>query len=259
MLLFTIILGVISGSRINTVNNDYDISIDAHLAPLKAVMEAEVAFANVRQTSRGFIIRVTEDSTEYEHQRNKLYGILNIMKEKTDALAEVFSGLDMNDATIKNSLLIARELQHQLDAYRPLVDSIVKTTKRKNLTETVRTLNESNKITEAIHNNIIRIYELNIVAFDSVKGMNYSKVSSTIIEIILIIILSIAIGIIFAAIMSKVFGDKARWYEDLLDAFVDNPISVTDINKNVTFLNKAALTVLGKTREEVMDKHCGQV
>jgi len=55
------------------------------------------------------------------------------------------------------------------------------------------------------------------------------------------------------------FKDKTHWHEALLDAFEESPISVTDMNKNVTFLNKAALDVLGKTREEVIGKNCGSV
>jgi hypothetical protein len=31
------------------------------------------------------------------------------------------------------------------------------------------------------------------------------------------------------------------------------------MKKNVTFLNKAALAVLGKTRKDVIGKHCGKV
>ena len=57
----------------------------------------------------------------------------------------------------------------------------------------------------------------------------------------------------------KKFKEKAYWYEFLLDAFSNNPISVTDMQKNITFLNKAALDVLGKTRDEVMGKYCGDV
>jgi PAS domain-containing protein/HAMP domain-containing protein len=55
------------------------------------------------------------------------------------------------------------------------------------------------------------------------------------------------------------FKDKVHWYEALLDAFIESPISVTDMDKNVTFLNQAALNILGKTREEVVGKKCGCV
>jgi PAS domain-containing protein len=52
---------------------------------------------------------------------------------------------------------------------------------------------------------------------------------------------------------------KSKWYEDLLDAMY-GPISVTDMNKNLTFMNKAALNILGiNSREEVIGKFCGDV
>jgi PAS domain S-box-containing protein len=51
------------------------------------------------------------------------------------------------------------------------------------------------------------------------------------------------------------FRNKKQWYESLLDAF-DTPVSVTDMNGVVTFFNKAALDMLGKTPEEVVGKTC---
>ena len=57
----------------------------------------------------------------------------------------------------------------------------------------------------------------------------------------------------------KKIKEKVHWYEFLLDAFYNTPISVTDMKKNVTFLNKAALDIVGKTREEVVGKYCGDV
>ena len=55
------------------------------------------------------------------------------------------------------------------------------------------------------------------------------------------------------------FSEKAHWYEFLLDALYQTPISVTDINKNITFINKIGLTILGKTRDEVIGKYCGDI
>lgn len=49
--------------------------------------------------------------------------------------------------------------------------------------------------------------------------------------------------------------DKIYWYESLLDA-IPWPISVTDMNMNWTFINKAAADVTSSTREEVVGKQC---
>jgi len=57
----------------------------------------------------------------------------------------------------------------------------------------------------------------------------------------------------------KIFEDRTHWYEFMLDAMNHSPISVTDMNKNITFMNKAALTILGKTQEEVLGKNCGDI
>jgi len=52
--------------------------------------------------------------------------------------------------------------------------------------------------------------------------------------------------------------DSMQWKQSLLDA-MENPISVTDMDKKITFLNQATLNILGKTREEVLGKFCGDV
>jgi PAS domain S-box-containing protein len=57
----------------------------------------------------------------------------------------------------------------------------------------------------------------------------------------------------------KESNERANWYESMLDSFTGTPVSATDMNLNLTFLNKPALEILGKTREEVIGKHCGKV
>jgi methyl-accepting chemotaxis protein len=53
--------------------------------------------------------------------------------------------------------------------------------------------------------------------------------------------------------------EKVHWYESLLDACADTLISVTDMDGKVTFLNKAALDMLGMTKEETLGKPCSDV
>ena len=48
---------------------------------------------------------------------------------------------------------------------------------------------------------------------------------------------------------------KIYWYEQMLDS-IPFPISVTDMNMNWTFFNKAAENVTGKTRKEMTGKQC---
>ena len=49
--------------------------------------------------------------------------------------------------------------------------------------------------------------------------------------------------------------NKIFWYEQLLDA-IPNPVSVTDLDMNWTFINKAAEGVAGKTRKEILGNQC---
>jgi len=50
-------------------------------------------------------------------------------------------------------------------------------------------------------------------------------------------------------------ADKAYWYESILDA-LPTPLSVTDLNMNWTFVNKATENVLNINRKDIVGKHC---
>ena len=49
--------------------------------------------------------------------------------------------------------------------------------------------------------------------------------------------------------------DKAHWYEQVLDA-IPFPISVTDSEMRLTFLNKPSLDILKRSRKELLGLHC---
>ncbi len=52
-------------------------------------------------------------------------------------------------------------------------------------------------------------------------------------------------------------ADTAAWYGSILDA-VPFPITVTDLDMNWTFINKAVEAFLGKTRADVMGRQCSE-
>ena len=54
---------------------------------------------------------------------------------------------------------------------------------------------------------------------------------------------------------TKEFEFEAHWFMSILDA-IPHPISVTDLNMNITFANKETTDLLGKSREELLGKHC---
>ena len=57
----------------------------------------------------------------------------------------------------------------------------------------------------------------------------------------------------------QAFKEKTHWFESMLDSINDSQITVTDMDKKITFINQTALNMLGTTREKVLGKHCGEV
>ena len=55
--------------------------------------------------------------------------------------------------------------------------------------------------------------------------------------------------------MTENLKERSYWYESMLDA-IPFPVSVTDTEMHWTFINKAAMEVTGKRREEILGKHC---
>ena len=56
-------------------------------------------------------------------------------------------------------------------------------------------------------------------------------------------------------VIAKRINEKIHWYEEILDS-IPFPLSVTDNNRNWTFVNKSVEQMLGVTRAEVVGKQC---
>lgn len=73
-----------------------------------------------------------------------------------------------------------------------------------------------------------------------------------------LIMAAMAAGVALLAvsvIQQRTLAESRHWYEQIVDA-IPLPVSVTDNDMHWTFVNKAATTPLGVTREDVLGKHC---
>ena len=70
---------------------------------------------------------------------------------------------------------------------------------------------------------------------------------------VIVLIASIAIGSYFAFWVNRSIKAEKFWYCQILDASTD-PISVVDMNSNITFMNKAGLTLLHKSLDYCIGK-----
>jgi PAS domain S-box-containing protein len=66
-------------------------------------------------------------------------------------------------------------------------------------------------------------------------------------------------GLSSSQLSAKAFAEKMNFYESTLDAPPDTMIYVADLDKKVVYMNKACLTMLGKTKEDVIGKYCYDV
>jgi PAS domain S-box-containing protein len=80
----------------------------------------------------------------------------------------------------------------------------------------------------------------------------YSTASSSLM-ILIIIGVVLALGLSF--IFMKIIGGKVTWYEAMLDS-IKMPMSVTDMDMNWTFVNKAVENMLHVKRKDVIGKQC---
>ena len=62
-------------------------------------------------------------------------------------------------------------------------------------------------------------------------------------------------SLIVLTLLTNWFVKKSHWYESLLDS-IPMPISVTDMNRNWTFINKPVEDFLGKKRANVLGQQC---
>ncbi|MCL2097107.1 MAG: methyl-accepting chemotaxis protein [Oscillospiraceae bacterium] len=71
-------------------------------------------------------------------------------------------------------------------------------------------------------------------------------------------VLVVALTLAVATVVSLWFGKKIHFYENILDK-IPLPLSITDMNMKVTFLNKPVEDMLNIKRADAMGKYCGDV
>ena len=258
MLPFSIIIGILANYSIFKINNDYVDGIHQHSTPLKALMDVETAFGNIRQTTRAVIIRINVNPSEYETQAGRVTELINTMSEKLDILIKTFNGLDKNNDVVVRSNAMLLELQNQFNVYIPTLKGMLEVSKTGNLKESIEFLDTTRSIASGIADTILKVYDLNVVAIENTIINNSNAANSFKTKLIIFVLIAFILGLIFAIVIANAIADKMFWFESMLNA-VSEPISATDMDKNITFLNKPALDILGKTAKETLDRNCGSV
>ena len=73
--------------------------------------------------------------------------------------------------------------------------------------------------------------------------------------VLIIIIVFVLLCLVSILPLTNWIFKKIYWYEGILDN-IPMPLSITDMNLNWTFINRAVENFLGKKRAEVIGKHC---
>ncbi|MDR0272190.1 MAG: PAS domain-containing protein, partial [Clostridiales bacterium] len=73
-----------------------------------------------------------------------------------------------------------------------------------------------------------------------------------------LIVVFFVIAMILLRNVNVKFTNTAHWYEDILD-HIPLPLSITDIDRNITFINKPVTDMLGIRREDAIGRPCAQV
>jgi len=66
-------------------------------------------------------------------------------------------------------------------------------------------------------------------------------------------------GLSKSQLSAKVFAEKMHFYESTLDSPPDTMIYVADLDQKIVYMNKACLTMLGKSKEQIIGKYCYDV
>ena len=103
--------------------------------------------------------------------------------------------------------------------------------------------------------NLKRLIQLNLEESEKLDKLtdDNSKSTSSFIMTLLIVGLILAFG--SSSIIGKNVNNKFLWYEAMLDS-IKMPLSVTDVNMNWTFINKAVEDMLKVKRRKVIGKKC---
>jgi uncharacterized protein YwqG len=200
MLTLTVILGVVSSRNIETINERYAKNIKQNIIPKQKIMDIMIAFADVKQTSRGFTVRIMYDISQLEVQTKRLKDRIEAMTTTINSFVQELKDAGANKEIVNRAV----EIQTNYNSdFVPMVEKIMLLAQQGNLAEIIELFDATNEITDKIYVNIQKINELNIAETSVIMQQNIEIADNEIYLIFGVVFLTIIMGIVIVLILSR--------------------------------------------------------
>ena len=244
--IIALVIGIIGLKSVDKVSDNSTLLYQNSVKPISLLIDISAYFQRGRSIARDFLIinYLPEVEKEIENFKSKLktqeeamdkYEKLINTPEKRKAFDKLKEIHSKYVAGCEEFYRLARaNLDNEAFAYlNGDFDNIVM--------DEVKAINELVKIETDYANNLEQ------------ESQEVNKSSSS--TLLTLIILGVLLALILSYVFMKIIGGKVAWYEALLDS-IKMPMSVTDMNMNWTFINKAVEDFLKVKRKDVIGKPC---
>ncbi|MDR0272029.1 MAG: methyl-accepting chemotaxis protein [Clostridiales bacterium] len=229
--IFTAAIGIASSVNLAQMNQRSHYAIDAVIDPLDKLMGVEVAFANVRQTSRGFIIRVMSDPTILESQSLRLVGLADTMEQSVSDYIDTLNAVGSSDEII----LLALDLDRLYTTeFRPLLNVMIETAQTMDLELTVEMLDSTNVVANKIYDDIQGIYALTLEELNNTATRNDEIAGTGIFVTMCISIISLILCLILGFYISNSVAIPTNRLVKLVSEISRGNMNINTDTKSIT-------------------------
>ncbi|MCL2702768.1 MAG: methyl-accepting chemotaxis protein [Defluviitaleaceae bacterium] len=223
ILFFTAILGGISIFSIVQVNSRYHDAIESAIDPLTYLMDVEVAFANVRQTSRGFIIRIIQDPSELESQSIRMLGLITTMNQALDNYIATLNRAGSSNDKIDS----ANDLRSVfVNEFTPKLEAMLEAAKTFDLDLTVDMLNATNTDSTRIFDGIQEIFALALKEIDETSASSNNLANMSMIIAIAITSAALLACLIIGNVVSNSISKPVKRLVDVAQNVANGNLNV---------------------------------
>ena len=223
VLVFTAVLGINSSVSLNQVNTSYSDAIENLVQPLTELMEVEIAFSNVRQTSRGFLIRIMQDPSVLEAQSERLRGLSDNMYNALDVYFQTLDVIDPNDP----KLITAKEIQTiYINDFQPKLNIMIDTAATGDLIQMVAMLDATNADSDKVFLGIQDLYAMTMEQMDDIRTENTSAAKLNIIVNIILAVAALVIGLIIGFLVSNSISKPVNRLVSLISEVTQGNLNV---------------------------------
>jgi PAS domain S-box-containing protein len=240
------VIGIIGLNSLSTVSENSTLIYEKSVKPTSALINIATLFQRGRSISRD--VMLINYPPEIEKEIDNLKSKLKLQEEAMNTYESL-----INTPEKRKGMDELKEIHFK---YVAGLEDYYKLTRENQDLEAYAYLNgEFDNLVMSEIKAIDNLVKIEDEYSKNLADENKSVAATSNKTLLFLILIGVVLAIVLSYVFMKIIGGTVSWYEALLDS-LKMPMSVTDMNMNWTFINKAVEDFLKLKRKDVIGKQC---